>query len=142
MVARKAHKLTFSQEYDFQLIGITSHDNDYHICWKIDQSLDMHLIKLENLHIYNNKFKISQDFSLYHYYDEDTVTEYHLISNRCENGFLLEEIRNIDFLLKISGDTDEQFLNDLTQRLRVIEGITAAFELDPSQLKSREKLIF
>ena len=141
-MVKKSHKLTFFEEYDFKLIGITSHENDYHLCWKINQSLDMHLVRLEDLHVFNSKFKINQDFSLYHYSDEDTMAEYHLISNRCENGYLLEELRNIDFLLKISGDMDEQFINNLLSRLRTIEGVTAAFELDPSQLKSREKLIF
>jgi hypothetical protein len=139
---KKSHKLTFFEEYDFKLIGITSHENDYHLCWKINQILDLRLVRLEDLHIFNSKFKISQDYSLYHYSNEDSMAEYHLISNRCENGFLLEELRNIDFLLKISGDMDEQFLNNLLGSLRTIEGVTAAFELDPSQLKSREKLIF
>jgi len=70
------------------------------------------------------------------------MTDYHLVCNRCENGFLLEEIRNIDYLLKISGDIDEQDINTLVSRIRSIEGFSAAFELDPAQLKSREKLIF
>lgn len=139
---KKSHKLTFFEEYDFKIIGITSHENDYHLCWKINQSLDLHLVRLEDLHTFNIKFKINQDFSLYQYSDEDTMAEYHLISNRCENGYFLEELRNIDFLMKISGDMDEQFISDLLSRLRTIEGVTAAFELYPSQLRSREKLIF
>jgi hypothetical protein len=127
---------------DFRIVGITSHENDYHICWNINQSLGISLNKLDDLHVYNNKFDVSQDFSLYKYYDEDTMTEYHLISNRCDNGFLLNEIRNIDFILKINGELDDQYLNNLILKIRSIEGITAAFELDPANLKSREKLIF
>jgi hypothetical protein len=141
-LARKSHKLSAQDVFDFKLIGISSHENDYHICWLINHSLDFHLNKREDLHAFNVKFNLSQDFSLYSYYDEGTLTDYHLISNRCDDGFLLEEMRNIDFIMKITGEVDDRFMNELIMKLRTLEVVTTAFELEPKKLKSREKLVF
>lgn len=141
-MAKKTHILSINEVIDFRIIGITSHENDYHICWNINQSLDFSLKKLDDLHVYNNKFNINQDFSLYKYYDENTMTEYHLIANRCDDGFLLNEIRNIDFIMKINGELDDQYLENLIMKIRGTKGITAVFELNPANLKSRERLIF
>jgi len=63
-----------------------------------------------------------------------------LISNRSVNGFLLEEMTNLDYLLQISGDMDEGWLELLIEKMNSIDGIILAFPLDPTTLKSRKKL--
>ena len=54
---------------------------------------------------------------------------------------LLEEMTNVDFLIQVSGDMDQHFINKLVKKLNSLEGITLAFPLDPSDLKSRKKLL-
>ena len=141
-MAKKTHKLRVTESYHFRLIGISSHENDYRISWIINQSMDFSLSKLENLLIHHAKLDLAQEFSHYAYYDEDTLLDYHLISNRCNDGFLLEELRNLDFILKISGDIDNHYISELVKKIRMIDMVTTAFEINPAELKSRTKLLF
>lgn len=141
-MVKKAHRLSSGKEYDFVLFGISSHENDYRMCWIINQQLDMMLIKTDNLEVYHSEVDLEQDFSLYHYFDEDTLLEFHLISNRCENGFLIEEMRNIDYFLKVTGECDDHCAAQLVDKLKSIENIRTAFILEVADLKSKERLLF
>ena len=139
---KKSHKLSFDEVYSFILIGISSHENDYRLSWAINNTLGIQLSKTHNLVIYNKRTDENQEFSLYQFTDEETLLQYHLISNRCDNGFLLEEMTNIDFLLQITGEVNKGVLSDTVLRLKEIEIITTAFAIDPESLKSKKKLIF
>ena len=141
-MTKKTHKLIIKDDFRFLLIGISSHDNDYRVSWAINNKLGMSLRQTEKLDIYNSRIKQNQIFTHYQYTDQDTLLHYHLISNRCDNGFLLEEMPNIDYVLKISGDADKNFAAQLINKLKKIDIITTAFEMNPITLKSRKKLLF
>lgn len=82
------------------------------------------------------------EFALYLYDDEDTFYLYHLISNKCEEGRLLEELKNIDFLMMLQGDFTEAFSSGFQKSLKNIESIHGVFRIDPASLKNREYLVF
>jgi len=139
---KKIHKLAFKPEYQFLLIGISSHQNDYRISWAINKQFNLKLSKTENLKIFNEKLSVDQFFSLYTYEDENSLSLYNLIANRCHNGFLMEELKNIDFLLQIYGETNDTFIKNLISGLKQIDIIITSFKIDPNTLKSRQKLLF
>jgi len=141
-LTKKSHKLIFEDDFRFILIGISSHENDYRVCWSLNNTFGMSLKRSKNLTIYNPRLRQNQEFPMYQYADQETLNYYHLISNRCDNGFLLEEMSNIDYILKISGDTGKNFPAQLVDKLKKINIITTAFEINPSTLKSRKKLLF
>lgn len=141
-MTKKSHKLIIKDDFRFLLIGISSHENDYRVSWAMNNALGMSLKRHENLTVYNVRIKQNQDFSMYQYTDQETLLHYHLISNRCDDGFLLEEMPNIDYILKISGDAGKNYPSKLVSKLKKIDIITTAFELNPSTLKSRKKLLF
>lgn len=140
----KLHKLDFTVEYEFDLIGISSHQNDYRISWALNTELNFGLIKTDNLIVSITSNKENQIFSKYSYVDDDNLNLYHLISNRCDNGFLLEEYKNIDFILMIIGEYDKNFLPSLLNKIKLIDIIIFAFQIDIELLKkkSKTKLIF
>ena len=108
----------------------------------MNNSLGISLRQTEKLDIYNPRINLNQVFSLYYYNDRETLLQYYLISNRCDNGFLLEEMPNIDYVIKISGEVGKNFSTQLNNKLKKITIITTAFMIDPSTLKSRKKLLF
>jgi len=59
-----------------------------------------------------------------------------------KNGFLLEEMPRIDYLIHVSGELEEGFIGSLVRKLNGLEGIALAFQLDPGSLKSRKRLLF
>jgi hypothetical protein len=141
-LGKKLHKLVVKDEFNFLLIGISSHENDYRVTWAINQHLKMAFKHADNLQIHNPKTDDEQEFSLYRYTDHKTQLHYDLFSNRCDNGFFLEEMKNIDYILKISGDANKNFIVQLLNKLKKIDILTTAFEIDPLSLKSKKKLIF
>lgn len=127
---RKIHKLKLDFDIDFQLIGIASHENDYRLSWAVNKALNLELVKTEDLIVNHPKHKIEIPYSLYQYDDDIEYLSYSLISNKSENGFLLPEKKNIDFILKVSGSLDINTLNKIIQNLNKVNIIIAAFILD------------
>jgi hypothetical protein len=138
---KQTHKLSVKTEHGSVLIGISSHENDYRLSWAINKHLGTNLIKAENLVIYNEKFKVDQEFSLFVFEDEDRLIKYQLIANKCDNGYFIPELSNIDFFLQIHGEINNNYTGILLEKLKHIYIITAAFLIDPSSLKSRKRLI-
>lgn len=140
----KVYKLNFKAEFDFSLIGISSHENDYRLTWAFNNELKYEFVRTDDLKIPNPEKKGYDIFTKYTYVNEDTLYLYNLISNRCHNGFLLEEFKNIDFLLQIYGDFGQEFLKDLLNKIKKLELIGTAFQIDLLKLKnkSKSKLIF
>jgi hypothetical protein len=137
----KVHKLSEKEDYPFKLAGISSAENDYRLSWSLNQFLGINMVRIDNLEIYHKRLDDKQFFSQFEYFDEETLLQYRLVSNRSVNGYLMEEMTNLDYLLQISGDLDEGWMEDLIAKMNRIDGIILAFPLDPTTLKSRKKLL-
>ena len=142
MKKSKNIKLDFKAELEFSLIGISSHENDYHLSWAINEHLGLKLFKSNKLSVFNKQLDTIQDFSVSSYDDEDTMLLYNLVSNTGEKGFLFSEFRNIDFFLQIYGEIPDLQLTGILEKLKKIDIISASFIIDPETLKSPEKLLF
>jgi len=139
---KKVHKLSIEPETDFKIIGISSHENDYRLSWAFNKYLGYKFSKSENLVIQKSKQIIEQSYSVYNYIDEDNSLQFQLIANHSENGFLIPELKNIDFFLKISGDSNDSTINELVTKLKKIEIINTAFKLDDLSEKNKKVFIF
>jgi len=138
---KKIHKLNEYESYDFGLIGIATAEYDYRLSWTLNNVLGFNLVRQDDLEIWHKLLEDPQTFPQFRYYDEDTLLSFRLIANKSENGYLLEEMTNVDFLIQINGDMDQDYINKLVKKLNALEGITLAFPLNPSNLKSRKKLL-
>ena len=142
MVKKKTHKLTFTPDFNFTLFGISSHLNDYKLIWSVNSELAVNFSKQDNLKIEDDKLNEVFEFVTYSYYDEARNLKYRIIANRTVNGYLLPEIKNIDYILHLSGDAGETFQNDLFKNLKAIKSIQAVFKLNVNDLKSKKRLVF
>lgn len=142
MAKKKIHKLSVNLHSDFHIIGISSHENDYRLSWAINSQLNFSLSKSLNLEIFNDKKSEMQEFSVFTYNDENDLFRYDLISNRCHDGFLLPEYKNIDFFMLIHGELEDYEFNLLLGKLKHVEIVTLAFPLQDLPAKSKEKLLF
>ncbi len=140
-MARKKHILTDKQELDFLLIGISSADNDYHLSWLLNNNCGLQLSRMENLEVFHKRLEEKQVFSQFNFYDDNGIIHYRLLSNRSENGYLLEEVPNMDYLLQVSGDLDSGFADRLNKLLNDLDGVRLALTIEHKGLKSAAKLI-
>ncbi|MFC2117486.1 IPExxxVDY family protein [Bacteroidota bacterium] len=141
-MSKKVHKLEFRPDYDFSLIGISSHENDYRISWGLNNCLNLKFIKNKDLEIIDNNYPEPQKFSQFSYEDEESMLCYKLIANRCSDGFLIGEMKNIDYFLIIIGETNKSFFDQFIKKIISLSMVIMAFEIDPLSLKSKQKLLF
>jgi hypothetical protein len=142
MTKPKKHILTFEQAYDFDLIGICSHHNDYRLAWSINDRLKLRLQKAaENYIVVNKKGEKMSEHSYYEYLEEETHIQYYLIKNKAQGKFLIPEKPSIDYFLFLY---ENHLLepDDLLGELREIPSVLGGFIFDPEALGSTEHIVF
>ncbi|MCG8411725.1 MAG: IPExxxVDY family protein [Bacteroidales bacterium] len=125
---KKIYKLN-TNGCNYILIGIASHQNDYRLTWALNDKLNYNFIKTKDLVVYDSKLKVERSFVTYYLSDKPELNCY-LIANKSEQGFLLSNMKNIDFILKISYDESVEFIKDLLIKLREIDVVMIAFILE------------
>jgi hypothetical protein len=138
---KKIHRLEGIESYDFGLVGLSTPENDYRITWILNNAMGYSLSRDEDLRLKHKRLEEPQTFHQFRYFDEDTLLLYRLISNKCEHGYLLEEMTNVDFLVQVSGELPSGFIDTLARDLNALPEVSLAFRIDPAGLKSRDRLL-
>jgi hypothetical protein len=138
--SKNVHKLSNETLPEFDIFGIASHENDYRISWAINEALGLRLTKSDNHKSFNKRINEEQEFSMYISNSGEIPALIKLISNRCENGFLLEELKNIDYILLIEKSGAPFPIADLVAQIRSISFISTIFPLDIKLLKNKNRL--
>lgn len=138
----KKHLLAFDQTYDFDMIGICSHHNDYRLAWGINEKLAIQLVKVEEDYVVTNKKGVKMSsHSIYEFKDEENLIEYYLIKNKSQGKLLIPEKPSVDYFLFLF-ENHEWDLDDLGSELRQVSSILGIFVFDPEQFDSTENLVF
>ncbi len=127
-------------DFDFHLIGISTHAHDYRISWAINQLLDINLERQEEVELTGKKGMQSK-FSCFHYCSDDEETEIRLLANKDKKVNLLGDQKQADFLLQIYDSSFEE-VKEIMLKLRTINVILMCFEINVSTLKSKTNLVF
>lgn len=134
----KKFKLDYNPEYDFLLLGIVSWERDYRLSWEINEILHLDLERVDD-HIVKHKRSGSElHFSCFIYYDDNTYLNYRLLSNRSDKGSLIEDLKNIDYLMVISGEYSDHMAPDLREKLLRLETVQSCFVIDPEKIRNSE----
>lgn len=140
-MAVKKHKLELAINEDICLLGVVSDEPDYKLCWRINQRLDMNFEKQEELELFHSKLDVDQEFSLFHYYDEDSLVTYRLVKNRAEKGYFLDEFKHIDYLIHIQGEIDTSRISSFISAVNALESVRMCVPADLSRIKNKERLL-
>jgi hypothetical protein len=136
----KRHKLELAMEEDFCLLGVVADEPDYKLCWMINQALDMNLEKQEDLQLYHRKRNEDQIFSIFSFYDPDALITYRIIRNKSENGYFLDELKNIDYLIHIQGEIHADRISDFMLSVNSLQPVRMCVPSDLSRIKNKERL--
>lgn len=134
-------KLKLQPDYNFSLIGIVSSENDYTIIWIINEVLKIELKKQPELEVIDKKNNVNKPFVRFLFSDESTATDYTLVSNKSEKGYLVKEQSQIDYFLKIETESD-LITPSVLKKLKKSKAILAIFDIPPANLKSKYNLLF
>jgi hypothetical protein len=138
----KTKKLKYKPQFNFKLIGISSSEEDYKISWRLSKILKSEFVKSESLQIIDPRFTEYLVFSVFENEDKYKLPDIKLVANKGIEGFLIEELKNIDFFIIVNNDEETDFDEIIIANFKKEDGITAVFSLDPDKLKSKEKLLF
>lgn len=156
------HKLVVDDFYDasYSLMAVHSRVEDYRLAYLLNKYLNLNLTRLPQDLDYKY---FAATYSLYEWIDEAHFTTWHLISNVCKKEedslqssgslfslnekvlktyHLLPELKNVDFLIKITNDDRHFDERDLLEKLQQIPQIITTYTIDIDQLRSKENLIF
>lgn len=134
-------KLDYEPDYEFLLLGIVSYERDYRISWDINQNLRLDLVRTDD---HSLKLKSSPKeicFSCFIYDDEESYLNYKLLTNRADEGYLLEELRNIDYFIVITGEYDSNFVGNFRERVMKLDTVQNCFILDPEKIKNSHRVL-
>jgi len=126
MTKRKFVKFVDTSPVAFTIIGISSHENDYRLSWNMNEQLNLSFAQGESIVTGDgNEFTC--------FVHEDDNQRLQLISNRCDNGFLLGKYKNLDYILKVNTELDETELSEWIRNLRKAPLVSAAFHIPVSR---------
>lgn len=137
----KKHILTFDVVYDYDLIGVCSHNSDYNLVWAINDHLNMRFARTEDYFYVTNKKGQASHFPYYYLCDEANGREFYLIKNKMEKNFLIAEKPQVDFFLFIKGNPLDN-LDAFIAKLREIPAVLTTFSFDAEEFESTKNIIF
>ena len=160
------HTLILEPDYDFVLIGISSHAKDYRICWALNNKLNLDLKKIDSLEMKGNKKQSTPSFfSTFSFDDSDNFLEYVVLENfsegkahspkentlfkedvgtepSVENEYLIPEYKHLNFFFIVKGEVDDNKVDELITNIKQLEMVLTAISIDVTKLKSKHNLIF
>jgi hypothetical protein len=107
----------------------------------INRALDMNFEKQEELQLFHRKLGEEQVFSLFSYHDNGAMISYRIIRNRAENGYYLDELKNIDYMIHIQGEINTNRISGFMLSVGALEPVRMCVPSDLSRIKNKERLL-
>lgn len=135
------YKLDISDEFDFQLIGISSHEKDYRVAWAINLALRWGLERQEEVLTFSKNRKSQSEHGVFAYEAEDDKALFVLVENRSSTGLLLPSLQQFQYLLKVENLASER-MQEIIVELKKSPLILTAYEVPLNAAKEKQNLIF
>lgn len=139
-MAKRVHKLALGPDEDFSLLSLVCDDRDYRLCWALNEAHGYHFTREEDLELIHTKSKTRQHFALFSYLDEMRMIEYRIIRNQGEEGYFLEELRNIDYLVHIQGAHPGDIPGEFAANALQLDSVRFCAPADISRIRERGRL--
>lgn len=129
-------KLNIDQKNDYILLGLVSSEPDYKLSLSLNKKFRISLKNISPLRVTgDNESELT--FSRFSNNDNLTDLVFSLVSNRSGKNFLLNKLKNIDYLFQIQNSNNEVNLKNIVSNLREIDTVTAVFNIDINTIKDK-----
>lgn len=159
------HKIVLDDDFadDFSLVAIHCSEEAYKVAYLLNQNLNLCLQRSTSDLDFSNEL-MEVNFPIFEFEDQFQYTHYYLVGNKCKSKVdgdedagdlftetvaersmvthLLPEFKNADFFLKIESDYENIPLRKNIALINEIKQIISAYEVEVSQIKSNNNLIF
>jgi hypothetical protein len=132
------HTLEIEDDYDFEIIGVSSHEKDYRLAWSLNKTLGWLLVRIEDAVVEGKRSTTHHArFRWTHPVDQTVFT---LIDNKTPDGTFMPELIQFDYLLKIE-QPSESVMKKLQSGLRNTDFVLAFQRQEVDKLKHKDILL-
>lgn len=124
---------------EVMLVGISSHVNDYRLCWALNRTLGINLVR-RTADIVENGPRKPLRFAVFDHVDERYNARWTLVNNHGDDAILVKEQRQADFFLIVDEHAPISPA-DLLQQVRLSEFVLTAYPLAYGDLRTGHKLL-
>jgi hypothetical protein len=135
------HKIEFDDDFDFDLLGLSCHNQDYQLAFNINQTLGFAFEKADEPYVVKRKEFSFETFSFYQFFDEEQHIEMYLLRNKLASKYLVKELVHVDYFLIIKENLSIK-MKHLIDELRKISIVLHVQELDPNAIDGAKYLEF
>jgi hypothetical protein len=129
-------KLNVNLNNDLIMVGLVSSEPDYKLSISINRKFGISLKNLSPLKIENGTGS-ELSFSRFSDISGSPDVIFSLISNRNGKQFLINKLKNIDYIFQVQEQENENKINQITAGLREIESVNAVFNIDLNTFKDK-----
>jgi len=129
-------KLNIDQNNDYILLGLVSAEPDYKLSLLLNKKFRISLKYISPLRVTRDT-ESELTFSRFSNNHNPTDLVFSLVSNRSGKFYLLNKLKNIDYLFQIQNPDNDADLNNITSNLREIDTVTAVFNIDINTIKDK-----
>ena len=104
MEKKKHFKLDYQPETKLILFGLVNSESILRLSFLINKAVNIKISEDKNVEFEHPKTGEKLFFQMYSCFDEENHLSYRLFENRSNNFAFLEECKNFDYLLVVSGD--------------------------------------
>ncbi|MHC1706493.1 MAG: IPExxxVDY family protein [Bacteroidales bacterium] len=126
----KKYYLEASDEWDFQMIGISTAMKDFRLAYYLNKMVYLELGRSEDLPAEIPGVKKPCSFSFYCWEEKGTDLCFYLIANRSVDVFLIPEQKQADYFLVLKGGFSQESLTRIIKTIRQIPNVGTAFKIN------------
>ena len=132
-------KLDLEPDPEVFLIAISSHVNDYRLCWSLNNGLGLQLARRKD-DIEDAGPEGVAYFCVFDQPETEAGPSWSLVANHAQDGVLVPEQRQADYFLVMGTDT-AQVPEEVLETVRKTQFVLAAYILEANTLKSAHKFL-
>jgi hypothetical protein len=132
------YHLDIEIEYDFELIGLSSHEKDYRLAWSLNRQMGWSLKRTNDIELARPEGFLT--CACFEYTTLHEKTKFTLLDNKSDAGLLMAELPQFDFLLKIE-NLQQPLSDDFYRQLKKTPLLIASFLLATEKLKNKHYLL-
>ncbi len=128
-MAKKKGTLSGNYENEFSIIGVACHLNYYRIAHFLNKIPNFNFSRFDDIMIYQKNNENPLGFPFYYFYDIENLTSFHFIANRSIDGILINDWKQIDYLLITLGSDKNINLKSIIKQIKKIPNVLAASKM-------------
>lgn len=127
---------------DYRVVGVATSLKEYKLCYHLNQLLECDFQKLKDVSFEPTDRTRTSQFSVLKAKATDGQTVYMVFANKNNGELLLPEAGSFDFLLQVTGRTEDDFIHGIIESVKLFPDVLLTAEIPLKKIKNKERLVY